>query len=598
MAASSPTMPTGPSPASGEGAILEGPGPASAQAVTPLPPPRPLGWRGAFRVSKVVYDEFSFQSIYALKQGNTSAPLQERRGGDPTEKARRRVAQSKGMVAFLLFMVISVGAIGLRAQSALGLALTPVDYATSVIAGELLLIFSLLWMTGLQVAPTLLGSRVFPLLSTLPLSKKDMERVGFIVFLRIFDAPAIMAAIYLPLAVAVVTGSALAGLVLIPGTLVTVVLSCAISLVTARFFIVRVSGAEGGTPGSLALRWVYLLVWSLPSLAITAFVAFSLQILDLMSFWESANPGAFRTLLLVYPFPFAYLASIALYPNLDAYHLLTDPVLWGTIALYIVVALGSLRWLRRAPVDLSLAAPRSTRSAHLRGTDLHVGRPSLAILHKDLRIASRTPGYAFLIILPLLDAFILGLSTVIENPAPAAAERFAIAAVTVAALLATFFGPAFFATEVLGFSFTRTLPIPRRTLLLGKASLILIIYVLAALLVMGLVAGRVGDPLPFILFAAAELPAVMAAAFFELGVLFHRAEKTGIPVTNLYSGAWWATLVVLPGLAVAGAPLVLYELGQNYDRALAVPSMAVTALLLLGATAAWALWGGRSATQA
>ncbi|MDE1837470.1 MAG: hypothetical protein KGJ23_12760 [Euryarchaeota archaeon] len=559
----------------------------------------PLGWRGALRIAEVVYDEFSFQSIYALKQGNSSVYLEGKRGEGAVERARRRVAQSKAMVAFLLFMVISVGAIGLRTGAGgLGLTLTPVDYATSLVAGELLLIFSLLWMTGLQVAPTLLGSKVFPLLATLPLSQRDMRRVGFIVFLRIFDAPALMATFYLPLAVGLATGSVLAALVLLPGTIITVALSCAISLVTARFFLLRVSGAEGGTPGSLALRWVYLLLWSLPSLAITAFVAFSLQILDVLSFWEASNPGAFRTMLLLYPFPFAYLTSLAIYPSLDIYHLLSAPVMWLSVALYAAAAAVSVHWLRRAPVDLSLAVPRSSRGRRAGDSEVRTDSPSVAILHKDLRIASRTPGYAFLILLPLLDAFILGLSTMLSHPDPAQAERFAIAAVTVAAMLATFFGPAFFATEVMGFSFTRTLPIPRRTLLWGKASLILLVYVIASLLVMGLVAARIGNPIPFAIFALAELPGVLAASFFELGVLFHKAEKTGIPVVNLYSGAWWAMLVVFPGLLVAGIPLLLYLLGQNYDRALAVPSMVVSALLLLVATAAWALWGGRGATEA
>jgi predicted permease len=181
-------------------------------------------------------------------------------------------------------------------------------------------------------------------------------------------------------------------------------------------------------------------------------------------------------------------------------------------------------------------------------------------------------------------------------PVPPADGHYDLDAVTVAALLATFFGPAFFATEVLGYSFTRTLPISRRTLLLGKASLIVLIYTVASLLVMGLVAFRVGDPVPFLVFALAELPAVLGAAVLELGVLFNRAERTGIPLTNLYSGAWWTMLVVIPGLVVAGIPLVLYTVGQYYHTVWAVPSMALSALALLTVTGLWALWGrGRAA---
>ena len=599
--APSPTSPGAGTPTPGS----EGPRTSPVSGTPPEPhtlppggaPSLPVGltWGQCWRVAGIVYDEFTFQSIYALKQGNTSVLLEGKRGEDAVKKARTRVAQSKGMVAFLLFMVIVGGAFALSSTifRILGQGLPLGDYTISVISGELLLIFSLLWMTGLQVAPTLLGSRVFPLLATLPLTRRDMQRIGLLVFARIFDAPALTALIFFPLAVGWVTGSAAGALVLAVGTLVTVVLACTVSLVTARFFLVRVSGARGGRRGSILVRWVYLLIWSLPSIAITAFVSFSTEILSGLSYWESQNPSAFRLLLLAYPFPFSYLASVVVYPSLSVYGSLGDPVFWTVTAGYLLLAAVCARWLRTAPLEMALLSPRSSRQFEEVTTELRTSSPAGAILHKDMRIASRTPGYAFLILLPLLDAFILGLSTNVSQPSPAAADSFAFAAVIVAALLATFFGPAFFATEVMGYSFTRTLPITRRTLLFGKAALILMIYVSASVLVMALVAARISAPLPFALFAAAELPGVLAAAFLELGVLFHKAEEKGIPITNLYSGAWWAMLVTAPGMLVAGLPLLVYYFGERiYDIAVALPSMALTATVLLLVTASWAIWGG------
>jgi predicted permease len=568
---------------------------------SPAPPGahRDLTWAECRAISRVVYDEFSFQSIYALKQGNTAVQLEGKRGEEAVQKARARVAQSKGMVSFLLFMVISAGMLALTStgynalSSANGLQIPPAEFTTSVIAGELLIIFSLLWMVGLQIAPTLLGSRVFPLMATLPLSRRDMERVGLLIYAKIFDAPALTAILYLPIALAIVTRDPLAGLLVVPGVVATVLIACAVSLITARFFLVRVSGSRGGTRTAILVRWLYLLAWSIPSLAITAFVSFSVEILSSLTQWEQTNPHAFQALLLLYPFPFAYLPAVAVYPSFGSFFAVTqDPLLAGFLAGYIALAVVSASWLRTAPIDMALLQPRSSRDTKEGSSDLRVTTPAGAILRKDMRIASRTPGLAFLILLPLLDAFILGLSTVVASPSPKAAEAFAFAAVAVAAMLATFFGPAFFATEVMGFSFTRTLPIPRRTLLFGKAALIFIIYVCASVLVMALVAAKLSQPIPFALFAAIELPGVLAAAFLELGVLFHRAERTGIPVATLYSGAWWATLIVVPGLIVAGLPLLVYYLGGRiYDIAFAIPGMAVTALGLFAITASWAIWG-------
>jgi hypothetical protein len=63
----------------------------------------------------------------------------------------------------------------------------------------------------------------------------------------------------------------------------------------------------------------------------------------------------------------------------------------------------------------------------------------------------------------------------------------------------------------------------------------------------------------FAFFALAELPAVAAAAVLEFGVLFWRAGKTGLPITSLYAGAGWVLAVSIPGLILAGSPLVIFE---------------------------------------
>ena len=64
-------------------------------------------------------------------------------------------------------------------------------------------------------------------------------------------------------------------------------------------------------------------------------------------------------------------------------------------------------------------------------------------------------------------------------------------------------------------------------------------------------------------FALAELPAILAAALFEFTVLFRRAATTGLPITSLYAGAGWVLAVSIPGLFIAGAPLVSFEYLRN-----------------------------------
>jgi hypothetical protein len=135
---------------------------------------------------------------------------------------------------------------------------------------------------------------------------------------------------------------------------------------------------------------------------------------------------------------------------------------------------------------------------------------------------------------------------------------------------------------VVAYSYGRTLPLPDRTLVLGKVALIAMIYLVAAGLVLAITDLRISDPWVFLGFILAELPAVMAASFLELGILLRRARRRGLPLVNLYTGAWVAVLVSIPGLFVASAPLVTFEVFRGAAGVVGVGAMALVALGSLG----------------
>ena len=210
-----------------------------------------------------------------------------------------------------------------------------------------------------------------------------------------------------------------------------------------------------------------------------------------------------------------------------------------------------------------------------------------AVLTKDLRLASRTPGYAFLVLLPLLDAVALGLVTYAGSAGSSASRGIAFGAVSAAALLATFFGPAFFALEVIAQSYGRTLPLSTRSMALGKVTLVGGIFLAAGGIVLAITAPRSGTPALFAVFVLAELPAVVAAGLAELAILFRWARARGTPVTNLYAGTWNVLLVSLPGVFLAGTPLAVFLLGG-------LAPMALVGLAELGIVAVAALGRGAS----
>jgi hypothetical protein len=117
-------------------------------------------------------------------------------------------------------------------------------------------------------------------------------------------------------------------------------------------------------------------------------------------------------------------------------------------------------------------------------------------------------------------------------------------------------------------------------------------FLVAGGTVLGITLTRVFDPVLFTAFILAELPAVVAASLLELGILFRRARSKGLPITNLYAGAWYSILVSIPGLLVAGIPLLAFDLAITGGAAVAILVMAATALGELGVCAPLALGRG------
>jgi len=544
-----------------------------------------MGWKDAIRLADVAFAEVALQATYAFRQGN---PVPPTGGRLLVRRARRRVTQSKGLVAGLLgFLVFGTGM--LLRSSASGTELIvpfslPVGlYQAGVLTGLIGLEVVLLWWTGLQALPTLLGSATVGVLETLPVDPATLRRVALVLYLRLFDLPAVVVLVGTPLFVGLALGPT-AGLATVPASTSAVVFALALSLVTGRFFVRRIQGSRGGG-GSTLVRWAYLVLWLLPAFGLLAFITASPPFFHAVAALAGPRAGpAALTLAGVYPFALALLPPLAA----GGPTALSTPIVVPWISVLAGVLYAALTgyaglWLYYSVAGAGSVPPAPTGEGVRSVLGLRPQRPSWAVLTKDLRLASRTPGYAFLILLPVLDSVALGLVSYVGAAGRAQAGAIALGAVSTAALLATFFGPAFFALEVIAQSYGRTLPLAPRSMALGKVVLIGGIYVAAGAIVLAISALRVPMPLVFAAFIGAELPAVLAAGLLELALLFRWARRQGLPVTNLYAGAWNVILVALPGVVVACAPLVMFlRAGLVGMAVISVAELALIGPLLLG----------------
>jgi Membrane protein of 12 TMs len=549
------------------------------------------GWRDAWELARPAYQELAFQAIFAVRQGNPPPQV-------PAEElgplALRRVRQSKLLISGVLAVLAFGTLLAFDPSFETRFIVMPRGlYVASVLAALLVLELTLLWWTGLQVLPAYLASGIVPLLGSLPVDPVTLRRVALILLARLFDAPALTVLIATPIAVGIALDSPFAALLVVPGVIAAVLLAVALALVTGRFFLRRVQGAPGGLAPTV-LRWFYLVLWAVPAFTMYGFLAIAPGILRYIAGLALVGPASVLTgLFAVFPFPFAALPAMG--ANLE----LSGPFTFAPLP--VALALGAYgtglvfvaAWLSEAPLRLASEGLQGAPTTARAPVGLTLLGPAAAVLRKDLRTASRSPGYALLILLPLLDATALGLWTYIAAPLSVNVLSIAIGAVVSAALLATFFGPAFFAIEVMGYSYVRTLPVTQRSVLRGKVALVGLIYLTASGVVVGLTLLRIFSPLLFVGFALAELPAILAASILELALLFRRARRRDVPITNLYAGAWWAFAVSIPGLVAASAPLVVFELLKATSTWVAVDAMALLGMVELTiATPYWLSDGG------
>jgi predicted permease len=548
-----------------------------------------MGWKDAARLADVAFAEVALQATYAFRQGNTVPPT----GGRLlVERSRRRVAQSKALVAGLLGFLVFGSALLLRSSAAGRELIVPASlpvglYQAGVLTGLVGLEVALLWWTGLQALPTFLGSSAVAVLEALPVDRPTLRRVALILYLRLFDLPAVVVLVATPLFVGLALGPT-AGLATIPASTSAVVFALALSLVTGRFFVRQIQGARGGG-GSAVVRWAYLVLWLLPAFGLLAFITASPPFFRAIA--TLANPHLAPTteaLVGVYPFALALLPPLASGGSAALRTSAAVPLIGLAAGVFYAALAGyAAVWLFYSVVEVGSVPTAATAPGRRSMFELRPQRPVWAVLTKDLRLASRTPGYAFLVLLPILDAVALGLVSYVGAPGLSAARAIALGAVSTAALLATFFGPAFFALEVIAQSYGRTLPLTSRSMALGKVALVAGIYVAAGGIVLAISAFRVPAPVLFAAFIGAELPAVIAAGLLELTILFQWARRRGLPVTNLYAGTWNVILVAIPGIVVAGAPLATFLLvGLGGMAVVSIAELALVGLLALrrGAT--------------
>jgi len=505
--------------------------------------------RELWRVSSTVTKEISFQSVFSTRAGSSLPRRGSANVAQLVRNANYNMWISKVLTTIFICVFGFVMFIPQLGQTAFAGTSKEFAVVASVSTFLAAVLFFIVFM-GLQVSTSLVSSRIADSLSPLPLSKKEVSNVIFLCLVRIFDLPLLAALVVLPTAYIIVGGSVAGGSITVVATVVTEIFALALTIGLARFFYSKVAGGGGRSKWKTVTRFLFMLVWMVPAFGTYFVISFAEVILkSFVSFTQILGPSM-ELLVMVFPFSFGFLISY-----ISSLQTVSIPLLalsTTSSILYVAFAFYCFRWvattIRKIGTGKILGAIREV----VKDTIIHPRRPWLGIIRKDLAIASRSPSYAVLFLLPALQVAVLAVSF------SSFEQGFVVTTgvLTGISMTTLVLPPTMFSIEGLASSYTRSLPLRKRTLILAKTLLAVFIYSLSviALLIIAVLVKR--DFTSEILFGTLYLFSVAAASMLELTILARKFWREGFALGNAYARLSTFVLILVPGYALAWAPMI------------------------------------------
>jgi len=486
------------------------------------------GLRELWRISGFVYREVAYQLVYMQRSGSLLPQAED--ASKLAKRATGTMLINKVLAAgFLSAMGVFTALLGVPEGG--GTALGFAGFLATLLAFTLFLF--------LQPMTSFVSVKVAELLAPLPLSKSEASTVALLAFVRLFDVTIVAVAIGVPTAYAVVYRSPLAWPIALLGVAVTSVFALATTFALAYAFYTKVVRGGSGSAGAALLRTLGMLAWifaaALPY-PLSNLIAGLTQALASAEELLRGFPAGLGQLL--YPLPFAHLLAFAIGQA-------APPALPALAAAsYAAAAYAASKWLVRKVLEVSTgglppalaAAPLALKTAH----------PWLAVVKKDLRLASRSPTHAFTVFAPVAYGVYMAVTWASEW-----AFALGLASLTLASAILLL------STEALAEQATGPLPLTRRLLVSSKVSLAAGVYLLSTGAAAAAAAASGKPALPLALLGLAYAPTV-AASVIVLSLLAFKVSESSAPPGDLYSRLARNLLPLIAGFLLLLIPAAVY----------------------------------------
>ena len=503
-----------------------------------------------WRISSKVYTELSFQSVFSLRAGGTLP----QKGQDNIKKIVSSAKLNTTISKLLMTVFIAAFAFAgfYSMAGATGVQGLPKELTiVSGVATFMAIVLFFMSFMGLQVSTSFVSSKVVEVLSPLPLSSRDVSNIVFLCFLRIFDIPLLTAVIAPLIAYYAFGGSLLGGPVLFVSIIVTEIFTVTLCTGLAKFFYSKVTRGGGRSRWQAIMRFIFMILWIIPSFGTYFIVNFATHFIEVYATVVQTLSSFIYLLGLVYPFSFGFLVSYATFPI--SIELSTLGLSVASCLVYCVLAAYSFRWVQNTIREVGTAGAGARLREAVKDTIVSPQAPWLGIIHKDIRLASRSPSYASLLLLPAIQTAILAMSFSLNR---AMGLIFILGLLTAISWVVLILPPNLASLEGVAVSYTRSLPIRKKTMILSKTLLTSITYV-ASLTVLFIVALYFrGDAVSVLTFGIANLFSVVAAAILELILFINKLWRESSSITNMYARLPVYIVTVVLGLVIVAVPII------------------------------------------
>ncbi|MFX0169893.1 MAG: hypothetical protein ACFE89_11135 [Candidatus Hodarchaeota archaeon] len=476
-----------------------------------------LSWREAWRIAGQMAREIQFRSAISMSQGAALQNMEQ-----VIERARKQSRYNKFSVSiFIGLLAVTLGIIVWGTLS--GEFGTPLEHRWITIAFTISLFsffaFGFLVVWGMMVSTSFISTNAAALGHYLPVSHSDTGKLALLAYIRLFDVQMFTIIISFPLAYGIATMSILGALACLGAFLINVGLAIAVMLILALYFHTRLQSG-GGSRFSSIIRLVFTLLWAVAFMSLTLISQLLYIIVPLVESVAIGLSAYWGVLYFGYPF------SLGTFVVLATGVLGTPSLFLGYAAtlVYGLLAVLGVRWASRFLQNIGIGGMAQVGPSQIRPAGVKISQISIALLRKDLRIATRTPGQAILFFLPVISMVPIFLQFIWDTSVIRVSD--VIISVAIPSMMLGFFSIFFLGVEARGMAYTMTLPLKTEQILRSKAQLITCMSVAIPIVVLVVSYIRSFTNLVSHAIAVSQIAVVYVSAFLSL-VIFTRVVGGG-----------------------------------------------------------------------